>query len=50
VSRKSPYSLYSVNIASFTMGADYDQKDAKGFINLVGLPMRVRAMAAKGRK
>jgi len=50
VSRKSPYSLYSLNIASFTMGADYDQKDAQGFINLIGLPIRVRAMAAKARK
>ena len=47
VSRKSPYSLYSLNIASFTMGAEYDQKDAQGFINLIGLPMRVRAQAAK---
>jgi argininosuccinate synthase len=49
VSRKSPYSLYSLNIASFTMGAEYDQKDARGFINLVGLPIQVRAMAAAGR-
>jgi argininosuccinate synthase len=43
VSRKSPFSLYSMSIASFTMGADYDQKDARGFINLIGLPMQVRA-------
>jgi argininosuccinate synthase len=43
VSRKSPYSLYSLNIASFTMGAGYDQKDALGFINLIGLPIKVRA-------
>ena len=46
VSRKSPFSLYSLNIASFTMGAEYDQKDAQGFINLIGLPIRVRAQAA----
>jgi argininosuccinate synthase len=32
--RKSPNSLYSLDIASFTMGASYDQKDALGFINL----------------
>lgn len=44
VSRKSPWSLYSLKIASFTMGADYDQKDARGFINLVGLPIQVRAL------
>jgi argininosuccinate synthase len=50
VSRKSPYSLYSLNIASFTMGTEYDQKDAQGFINLVGLPIRVRAMAENARK
>jgi argininosuccinate synthase len=43
VSRKSQYSLYSHSIASFTMGADYDQKDALGFINLIGLPIKVRA-------
>jgi argininosuccinate synthase len=43
VSRKSPNSLYSLNIASFTMGAEYDQKDALGFINCIGLPIKVRA-------
>lgn len=48
VSRKSPNSLYSLNIASFTMGAEYDQKDALGFINLIGLPIRVRASKARG--
>jgi argininosuccinate synthase len=46
VSRKSPYSLYSLDIASFTMGASYDQKDALGFINLTGLPIKVRAALA----
>jgi len=43
VSRRSPYSLHSLDIASFTMGAGYDQKDAEGFINLIGLPIKVRA-------
>jgi argininosuccinate synthase len=46
VSRKSPYSLYSLDIASFTMGASYDQKDALGFINLLGLPIKIRAAVA----
>jgi argininosuccinate synthase len=50
VSRKSPYSLYSLKIASFTMGADYDQKDARGFINLIGLPIQVRALAKAAKK
>jgi argininosuccinate synthase len=44
VSRRSPNSLYSLDIASFTMGASYDQKDALGFINLVGLPIKVKAL------
>ena len=44
VSRKSPNSLYSLDIASFTMGASYDQKDALGFINLIGLPIKVQAL------
>jgi argininosuccinate synthase len=47
VSRKSPNSLYNLDIASFTMGASYDQKDALGFINLVGLPIKVRALLQK---
>ena len=47
VARRSPNSLYSLNIASFTMGAGYDQKDALGFINLIGLPIRVRAGLAR---
>ena len=46
VSRTSPLSLYSLDIASFTMGASYDQKDAQGFINLIGLPIKVRAALA----
>jgi len=48
-SRKSPYSLYSLDIASFTMGASYDQKDALGFINLIGLPIKVRAALAAAK-
>jgi len=50
MSRRSPYSLYSLDIASFTMGAGYDQKDALGFINLIGLPMKVRAAVLQGKK
>jgi argininosuccinate synthase len=47
MSRKSRYSLYSEKIASFTMGAEYNQKDAEGFINLVGLPIRVHAAVTR---
>jgi len=50
VSRKSPFSLYSLDIASFTMGAEYDQRDARGFINLIGLPIQVRASLKKSAK
>jgi len=50
VSRKSPYSLYSLDIASFTMGASYDQRYARGFINLIGLPIQVRASKAAAAK
>ena len=41
---KSPYSLYSEDIATFGVGADYDQKDATGFIKLFGLSMKIRAL------
>ena len=39
----SPYSLYSEEIATFGE-SDYNQKDAEGFINLWGLPIKVKAM------
>jgi argininosuccinate synthase len=41
--RTSPFSLYSDDLSSFTMGESYDQKDAKGFIQILGLPARTRA-------
>jgi len=44
VGRKSETSLHSADIASFTMGASYNQKDAEGFIRILGLPARSRAM------
>jgi argininosuccinate synthase len=39
-SRKSPFSLYRTNLASFTM-TGYNPKDAEGFINLFALPITV---------
>jgi argininosuccinate synthase len=39
----SDFSLYSEKIATFGE-SDYDQTDAKGFINLYGLPIKVQAM------
>ena len=41
---KSPYSLYSESLASFSTGDLYDHKDAEGFINLLALPLTVRAL------
>ncbi len=42
--RTSPFSLYSTKLASFTMGELYDQKDAEGFINCIGLPIKMKAL------
>ena len=42
-SRESEYSLYRTDLSSFTMGESYDQKDAAGFIRILGLPSRARA-------
>ena len=42
-SRQSKHSLYRTDLSSFTMGAGYDQKDAEGFIRILGLPSRSRA-------
>ena len=43
-SRKSPYSLYREDYASFGQMDVYDQQDAEGFINLFGLPLKVKAL------
>lgn len=44
VGRKSDNSLYRLDVASFTMGESYNQKDAEGFIRILGLPARSRAI------
>jgi len=47
----SPYSLYDEDIATFGADEVYDQKDSAGFINLFGLPLKVRAkMLEKNKK
>ncbi|MBR4186362.1 MAG: argininosuccinate synthase, partial [Clostridia bacterium] len=43
----SPYSLYNEQTASFGEDDDYNQADSAGFINLYGLPIKVRAQAKK---
>ena len=47
--RTATQSLYQPNLASFTMGAGYDQRDAAGFINILGLPLQVEALMRKDR-
>lgn len=46
----SKYSLYNSELASFTTGELYSHHDAEGFINLFGLPLKVRAMVNKNNK
>lgn len=40
----SPYTLYDEEVATFDEDHVYDQKDSAGFINLFGLPIKVKAM------
>ncbi len=42
--RKSPFSLYREDLATFGEEAVYNQKEAEGFINLFGLPSKVEAL------
>ena len=46
----SPNTLYSEQIASFGEDDSYDQNDSAGFINLFGLPIKVRAMQDAKKK
>jgi argininosuccinate synthase len=50
VGRKSPYSLYREDYATFGVDNVYDQSDAEGFINLYGLPLKVRALLEQERR
>ena len=47
VGRKSPVSLYRPDLATFEKEEIYNQKDAEGFINLFGLPIKVQAKLKK---
>ncbi len=48
--RTSPNSLYRTDIASFTMNDAYNQKDAEGFIRILGLPARSLALLKKEKE
>jgi len=43
VGRKSPKSLYSLSLATYDKGDEFDQSAAEGFIHLWGLPVRTQA-------
>ncbi|MEE2888664.1 MAG: argininosuccinate synthase [Planctomycetota bacterium] len=43
VSTRSPYSLYSEDLATFGDSAAFDQADSRGFVKLYGLPGMVAA-------
>lgn len=44
VGRRSPYSLYREDYATFSRDEVYHQADAQGFINLFGLPLKIQAL------
>ncbi len=44
---QSPYSIYNQEFVTFGRDGVYNQKDAEGFINLFGLPLKVRALMEK---
>ncbi|MEG0570788.1 MAG: argininosuccinate synthase, partial [Oscillospiraceae bacterium] len=46
----SPFTLYSEEVATFGEDDVYDQKDSAGFINLFGLPIKVKAMLDEKRE
>ncbi|HEV7552704.1 MAG TPA: argininosuccinate synthase [Candidatus Angelobacter sp.] len=48
--RESAFSLYRTDLSSFTMGDSYDQKDAEGFIRILGLPARSLARLKQKQK
>ncbi len=50
VGRKSPFSLYQEKLATFGADQVYNQKDAEGFINLFGLPLKVQATLEQSLK
>jgi argininosuccinate synthase len=48
--RKAPKSLYWEKLATFGRDEIYNQKDAEGFINLFGLPLKVQAILDKAHQ
>lgn len=48
VGRRSPHSLYREDYATFSKDEVYHQADAQGFINLFGLPLKIRTLVMQG--
>ena len=46
----SPYTLYDDVTASFGEDQDYNQADSAGFINLFGLPIKIKALLDSRRE
>jgi argininosuccinate synthase len=46
----SPYSLYNEDMATFAEDDCYNQMDSQGFINLFGLPIKVKALMEQKSK
>jgi len=44
---QSPKSMYMADLASFTIGEEYDSTDAVGFVKLFGLPMKVNGIVER---
>jgi argininosuccinate synthase len=47
VGRRSPYSLYSHELATYAEGDEFDQSSAVGFIKLWGLPAKIQGQIQK---
>jgi argininosuccinate synthase len=50
VGRRSPYSLYSYELATYDKGDQFDASLSKGFVQLFGLSARVAAEADRKSK
>ncbi len=50
VGRKSKFSLYSENLATYTSKDTFDHKSARGFIDIWSLPLKIKALLEKSKK
>jgi len=50
IARRSPYSLYNMKMSTFGAGSNYNQADAGGFIQLLGLPLEAELRRQKEMK